>query len=54
MAAEIRAILVGNVTEPNESPGMLVTLLDRLSDQGGVDLEIPARRTPQRAADLSA
>jgi plasmid stability protein len=54
MESEIRAILVEAVTEPSESPGMLVTLMDRFSDQGGVDLEIPARRTPPRAADLSA
>lgn len=54
MESEIRAILVEAVTEPDEHPGMLVALMQRFGDLGGVDLEIPARRTPVRAADLSA
>jgi plasmid stability protein len=54
MESEIRAILVEAVTEPDQKPGMLVTLMERFSDLGGVDLEIPARSTPARSADLSA
>ena len=54
MESEIRAILVEAVTEPNEHPGMLVTLMERFGDLGGVDFQIPARTTPARAADLSA
>jgi plasmid stability protein len=54
MESEIRAILVEAVTEPDQHRGMLVTLMERFGDLGGVDLEIPARTTPARAADLSA
>ena len=54
MESEIRAILVDAVTENDERRGMLVTLMDRFGDLGGVDLEAPARSTLTRAADLSA
>lgn len=54
MEAEIRAILVEAVREPNESDGLFATLLDRFRDVGGVDLELPERSTPARAADISA
>lgn len=54
MEAEIRAILVEAVAEPDDRPGMLVTLMERVGDLGGVDLTVPARTTPARAADLSA
>jgi plasmid stability protein len=54
MESEIRAILVEAVAEPDERPGMLVTLMERFGDLGGVDLEVPARTTQARAADLSA
>jgi len=54
MESEIRAILAEAVAEPDERPGMLVTLMERFGDLGGVDLEVPARTTPARAADLSA
>lgn len=51
MESEIRAILVDAVTESNEGRGMLVTLMDRFGDLGGVDLEVPVRSTLTRAAD---
>ena len=54
MESEIRAILVEAVSEANESTGLFSTLLDRFSDVGGVELELPERSTPVRAADLSA
>jgi plasmid stability protein len=54
MESEIRAILVDAVTESDERRGMLVTLMNRIGDLGGVDLEVPARATLPRAADLSA
>jgi plasmid stability protein len=54
MESEIRAILVEAVTAPDQHPGLLVTLMERFGDLGGVDLEVPARTTPARAADLSA
>jgi hypothetical protein len=54
MESEIRAILVEAVTAPDQHPGLLVTLMERFGDLGGVDLEVPARTTPARAANLSA
>ncbi len=54
MESEIRAILVDAVTQSDERRGMLVTLMDRVGDLGGVDLEVPERATLPRAADLSA
>jgi hypothetical protein len=50
----LRAILVEVVTAPDQHPGLLVTLMERFGDLGGVDLEVPARTTPARAANLSA
>ena len=54
MESEIRAILVDAVSGPGEQGGLLVTLMDTFGDLGGVDLELPARATPPRAADLSS
>jgi len=52
--AEIRAILADAVSESGASEGLFTTLLDRFGDIGGVELELPPRATPARAADLSA
>ncbi len=52
MEAEIRAILADAVSEPSASDGLFTALLDRFGDIGGVELELPARATPARAADL--
>lgn len=54
MESEIRAILTDAVSEPNESDGLFATLLDRFGELGGVELELPERSTPARAADFSA
>ncbi|MGI8697283.1 MAG: FitA-like ribbon-helix-helix domain-containing protein [Mycobacteriales bacterium] len=54
MEAEVRAILVEAVREPETSAGLFTTLLDRFGEIGGVELELPPRATPARAADLSA
>ncbi len=54
MESEIRAILTEAVDEPSRSNGLLVTLLDRMGEIGGVDLELPPRSTPARAADFTA
>jgi len=52
MESEIRAILTEAVSEPNER-GLFATLLDRFGEIGGIELELPERSTPARAADLS-
>jgi plasmid stability protein len=52
MEAEIRAILVAAVREPGTSEGLFTTLLNRFGDLGGVELDLPPRTTPARAADI--
>ncbi len=53
MEAEIRSILAEAVSEPGDSVGLFTTLMDRFGNLGGVELELPARATPVRAADPS-
>jgi len=43
MEAEARAILTDAVAEPGESPGPFQTIMDRFGEQGGVELDLPAR-----------
>ena len=54
MESEIRAILAEAVNEPDDQNGLLATLLSRFGSIGGVELDLPERSTPVRAADLSA
>jgi antitoxin FitA len=54
MEAEARAILTEAVREPAESAGLFTALLDRFAVLGGVDLQLPDRAEPARAADFSA
>lgn len=54
MEAEVRAILTEAVSEPRDSRGLFVTLIDSFRELGGVDLDLPPRNTPVRAADLSS
>jgi plasmid stability protein len=53
MEAEIRAILADAVSEPDASPGLFTALVDRFTDIGGVELDVPPRATRTRAADLT-
>lgn len=53
MEAEARAILTEAVSEPADSAGLFTALLDRFGRLGGVDLELPDREEPPRAADFS-
>jgi antitoxin FitA len=53
MEAEIRAILTAAVDEPG-SAELFSTLLERFGAVGGVELAVPARDEPARAADFSA
>ena len=54
MEAEARAILTEAVSEPADSAGLFTALADRFGALGGVDLELPGRDEPARAADFSA
>lgn len=53
MEAEIRDILTAAVSTPDESRGLLATLLDRIGEIGGVDLDLPTRSTTPRAAEVN-
>lgn len=52
MEAEIRDILTTAVRESEPSADLFNTLLDRFTALGGVDLPVPARKMPARAADF--
>jgi plasmid stability protein len=54
MEAEIREILTAAVSEPASRADLFTTLLDRFGAVGGIDLPVPPRSSPARAADLSA
>ncbi len=53
MEAEIRAILTDAVREP-DGDGLFQVMLDRFTAVGGVELDLPTRHTPVRAADLGS
>lgn len=50
MEAEMRAILTAAVTDAPGGAGLFTALTDRLAQLGGVELELPPRATPARAA----
>jgi plasmid stability protein len=52
MEAEIRAILTAAVAEDVPATDLFSALTDRFARLGGVELDLPARSTPPRAAGL--
>ena len=52
MEAEIRAILEDAVADPRDSSGLFEVILERFGEIGGIELEVPPRKTPVRAAEL--
>ena len=54
MEAEVRRILIDAVRDQDESPELFGALMDQVGALGGVELDLPARSTSTRAADLSA
>jgi plasmid stability protein len=52
MEAEVRAILTDAVGEPGDAPGLFDVILDRFGTLGGVELELPSRSAPVRAAEF--
>ena len=52
MEAEIRAILTAAVAERDEEENLVAALVARVAAVGGVELDVPPRVTPVRAADL--
>ncbi|BCJ59541.1 FitA-like ribbon-helix-helix domain-containing protein [Micromonospora endophytica] len=53
MEAEIRDILTTAVAEDAPRTDLFSALTERFQQLGGVDLEIPERHAPPRAADLA-
>ncbi|MGL5857073.1 MAG: FitA-like ribbon-helix-helix domain-containing protein [Angustibacter sp.] len=54
MEAEIRAILTAAVDQPDgPRPSLRDTMLDLARRPGGGHLDLPPRRTPPRAPDLT-
>lgn len=52
MEAEIREILTAAVDDETPPADLFSALTARFSALGGADLDIPARSTPPRAAEL--
>lgn len=52
MESEVRVILEDAVRDPAQSVGLMQTLVNRFGELGGVELDLPARSTPPRAADI--
>ena len=52
MEAEMRAILTAAVSDEDSTQGLFSVLMDRFAELGGVELDLPPRATPARAADL--
>lgn len=50
MEAEMRAILTAAATDQPAGPSLLHALRDRFAELGGVELDLPPRSTPPRAA----
>lgn len=52
--AEARAIPAEAVSDPSDAEGLLVTLLNRFGEAGGVESELPSRTTSPRSPDFTA
>lgn len=53
MEAEARAILTAAVAPDADVPGLFDVLVDRFAGLGGVELDLPPRAAPPRAAAVS-
>ena len=54
MEAEAREILTDAVSDRSDAEGLLLTVLNRFGEAGGVDVELPTRSTPPRSPDFNA
>ena len=52
MEAEVRAILTEAVAEPGKTPDLFQAIMDRFSELGGVELDLPPRATRARPAEF--
>ena len=53
MEAEVRSILADAVADQTTGRGLAQALIARFGHAGGVELELPGRTTPPRAADVA-
>jgi antitoxin FitA len=53
MEAEVREILTAAVREPAPDQDLFTTLRNRFGAVGGIDLVVPTRGTPARAAEFA-
>jgi antitoxin FitA len=53
MEAEVRAILVDAVREPDEGPNLAEAIVARFGELGGVELDLPPRGATPRAAEFA-
>jgi antitoxin FitA len=52
MEAEVRAILVDAVREPDGGPNLGQAIMERFAGLGGVELDLPRREAAARAAEF--
>ena len=50
MEAEMRAILTAAVRDDDSTQGLFSALVDRFAELGGVEIDLPPRANPARAA----
>jgi antitoxin FitA len=53
MEAEVRAILVDAVREPDEGPNLAQAIMARFGEVGGVELDLPPRSSAPRAVEFA-
>jgi plasmid stability protein len=53
MEAEMRAILIEAIREPEDEEELFEALAARFGELGGVDLDLPPRSAPPRAVDFT-
>ena len=53
MEAEVRAILVDPVREPDEGPNLAEAIMARFGELGGVELDLPPRSATPRPAEFA-
>jgi antitoxin FitA len=53
MEAEVRAIIVDAVREPDEGPNLAQAIMARFGELGGVELDLPPRGAAPRAVEFA-
>jgi plasmid stability protein len=53
MEAEVRAILVDAVREPDEGPNLAQAIMNRFGELGGVELDLPPRAATPRVVEFA-